>query len=570
MDERVPVEPDWIVRAADEFGYAWARVAWQRASRVPGAWFDTTKADGVVALWPKVFTHTQDRFAGKPFRLTFWEEIVVRLLVGWKTPIEVVDDETGEASVVHARLFRQLRLWIPRKNGKSEFLAALALLFWALEGLVRGQGFVFARDEAQARAVFDPMCDMVANSDELRKNVTTFKKSLWIQRIKAAFSLLAGKPEGKHGRGPQVIVGDEMHEWASRDLANTLRQGTGTRLQPIELYASTAGPKSAEVGHELWEESLAIYEGRIDDPTTLVVIFAAGPEDEWTDEEVWKKANPSLGLSPTVAFLRRELAFARGNPRAEAQFRCFHLNQWIDAIVRWLNLEAWDACAPDREGWKKFAEELTGRECLVSFDCSSTQDVTALIALFPPVEPGERIKLLCEFWVPEDTLAERVKRDRVSYDVWAKMGALTPTPGNCVDQDFVKQRLLEWLGRYKVLRIGRDPWNSIKLVTDLQKDGVDPGLFVDLRQGHQTLGEPSKEFERLIYAGQLDHGGHPVLRWMAGNAQCRFDENLNYVPAKKRSRDKIDGIVATVMDVALLLASPATEARSEGVVMVIG
>ncbi|WP_374307216.1 hypothetical protein [Methylocella sp.] len=145
-------EPAWIVRAADERGWAWVRTAWRRAAAVPGAWYDAAKADAVVALWPQVFRLTEDRFAGQPFHLSAWQECVVRLLVGWKAPIEVLDSATGAGMLVHVRLFRRLMLWVPRKNGKSEFLAALGLLFWAVEGVVGGQGFVFARDEKQAKS----------------------------------------------------------------------------------------------------------------------------------------------------------------------------------------------------------------------------------------------------------------------------------------------------------------------------------------------------------------------------------------------------------------------------------
>lgn len=553
-------EPDWLKRAADDLGYAWARTAWQRSAAVPGAWFDDRKAQAVVDLWPTYFTLTDDRFAGKAFRLVFWQEVILRLLVGWKVPVDVLDPETGKAAQTYARLFRQLRLWIPRKNGKSEFLAALALLFWALDGVHRGQGFCFASDEAQGRVVFDKMSDMVTYAPPaLKDQVKGFNKYLWIQRRKAAFRLLSGKPEGKHGRGPVVIVGDEMHEWKSLVLMTTLRQGTGTRLQPIELYASTAGPKSAEVGFRLWDESQKTLDGAIEDPTTLVVIFAAGDDDDWTDEAVWAKANPSLGLSPTISFLRREAAYARENPRAEAEFRCFHLNQWIDSIIRWIPKRKWMACAPDPTAWKRFAEELAGRDCFMAVDASATQDITAKINLFPPLKEGDPVKILCRFWVPKDRIAERT-RERVDYQKWHEAGALEATDGDAVDQDVIREAIKKDLGRYNVLKIGRDPWNTLKLVTDLQKDGVNPELFIDMRQGHQTLGEPSKEFERLVFAGKLDHGGHPVLGWMAGHCQVRFDENLNFVPAKKRSADKIDGIVASVMTVGLWMgAAPGVD-----------
>lgn len=551
-------EPKWIKRAADELGYAWARQAWQRAAVQPGAWFDADKADKIVELWPQIFKLTEDRFAGHPYRLIFWEEVIVRLLIGWKIPEEVLDPETGLKAFIDVRLFRRLDLWIPRKNGKSEFLAALALLFWALEGTYRGQGFVFARDESQARVVFDKMTDMVGWSKLLRKQVTRFSKSLWISACKASFKLMSGKPVGKHGRSPTVIVGDEMHEWETRDLETTLRQGTGARLQPIELYASTTGSKSAKVGLSRYEESKKIYDGLIDDPRVLVVIFAAAPEADWADEKVWAGANPSLGISPTIAFLRREAALAKGNPRAEATFRCFHLNQWVDAIVRWLPLRKWDACTADNESWKKFGKELEGRECFAACDISARQDITAWIKIFPPKKKGEKIKIVCRFWIPETTIETRARSGEGDFGKWKALvandgnPAIETTPGDAVDQDYVKKAILQDLAKYEIKAIGFDLWNAQKLYTELEKEGVDPEMMFEIRQGIHSMGEASREFERMVFAGELDHGGHPIMRWMASHCDIRFDENLNFMPAKKKSRDRIDGIVAAVMATALM------------------
>ena len=546
--------PPWLEAVAGLAEYEWAVTAWRRAAAAPEAWFDHAKADKVVALWPKVFRLTDDRFAGLPFRLNRWQEIIVRLLVGWKIPVEVTDPATGEPMEMHVRLIRRLLLWVPRKNGKSEFLAALALLFWAVEGVVGGQGYVFARDEDQAELPFNKMKAMVAYNAALADDIQTHKKSLYLKPRAAGFHLLTGAEEGKHGKGPIVILGDEMHEWKSRKIENDLRQGTGTRLQPIELYASTAGLKTNLVGVELWDESESILEGRTPDPTTLVAIFAAAPEDDWADEATWAKANPSLGLSPTLPFLRREAALAVGNPRKEATFRCYHLNQWVESTARWIPLKKWDACAADKGAWKRYGRELEGRPCFGGFDVSATRDVTALIWVFPPAEGSESWKLACRFWVPEETLAERVKVDRQPWDKWLQMGAVETTPGDYVDQGFVQEAILQGHRDYDVEAIGFDSWNAKKLIADLQKEGVEAERLIEVRQGILSMGEPSKHFERLVFAGHLDHGGHPLLRWMAGNAVVRFDENMNFMPAKKRSAEKIDGVVATVMGIGVAMA----------------
>lgn len=558
--------PEWLADVVDDPDYAWAKSGWDRAAAVEGSWFDHAKADAVVARWPKIFRLTNDRFKGVPFRLVKWQEITVRLLVGWKKPIEVIDPLTHRPTVEHVRVFRRLDLWIPRKNGKSEFLAALGVLFFVLEKLHGAEGYVFARNEDQGRVPFNKMKDIIQEAHGLMEDakgnvrVHLFDKSIYIPETKSTCQLLTGSPDGKHGRSATVTVGDEIHEWKTRELADTLRQSSGARLQPIELYASTAGRKQDLTGFEWYEESVAIMRGDLDDPSTLVVHFALADEDDWTDEANWKRPNPSLGLTPTLDFLRTEFKKAKGKPAQEARFRCYHLNQWVDQISSWLPRSKWAVCTRDNQSWKRLADIHRGRKAYLACDVSSTRDLTAQIAVLPPDDEYDRWVLIPQFWVPEATLDERAQQDRrVNWRAWVESGALLTTPGDSVDQTFVQRAVMEACDQFDVMAWGFDPWNARKLAGDLQIDGMDAELQVEMRQGHQTLGGPTKEFERLVFAEKIEHGGHPVLAWMAGHCCVRFDVNLNYVPDKKNSLDKIDGIVAAVMGVGLALSVEETK-----------
>lgn len=555
-------EPEWLSHAVEELGYSWARIAWQRAAAVPGAWYDAAKAQAVVDRWPTWFKLTVGRFAGQPFRLSPWQDIIVRLLIGWKAPTEILDPETMRPTQVHVRLFCELRLWVPRKNGKSEFLAALALLFWAIEGQRRGAGFCFAHDENQAREVFDKMGDMIAYAPGVFRSPTTgepikvFAKQLWNAELRSAFRVMPGKAKGKHGRAPFVTVGDEMHEWVSTELADTLRQGEGASLQPIRLYASTAGLKSQKTGFKLWEESQKILDGRIDDPTTLVVIFAADEDADWRDQKAWKIANPSLGLSPTKAFLEREISKAV-TPAAEAAFRRYHLNQWVEDFARWISVRKWDAASAEPEAWRTYLDTLKGRECILCFDSTKSFDLASMCLRFPPIAPGERTKFVWRFWLPTDTIEARTKAERTPFDQWAECGAITPIPGGVFELDYAIEAALQACADFRVTKIGWDAWNALEFYNRLVKRGQPEDLFVEMRFGTKSLGQGTKEFERKVFGGEMDHGGHPVARWMIGHCNVRFDENMNYVPAKKRSEDSIDGIVAAVMTEAIAMAPEA-------------
>jgi phage terminase large subunit-like protein len=291
-----------------------------------------------------------------------------------------------------------------------------------------------------------------------------------------------------------------------------------------------------------------------------VVIFAANDNDDPADEATWRKANPSLGLSPTLHYLRLEYLKAAGNPRALAHFKCYHLGIWADEQVRWLPLKKWDACAATKDGWRKYAETLKGRKCFAAFDVSATTDITALVLLFPPTDEDPHWRVLCRFWIPADQVERRVA-EGAPIEKFLAAGAMETTEGDYVDQNVVGLAILEAARDYDVQKIGYDPWNAAKLYTDLTRDsgieegvrGLDVELFQEMRQGIRTLGEPSKNLERLVFAGVFDHGGHPVLRWMAGNTVVHFDRNLNFMPAKDRSSEKIDGIVGCVMAVGLAI-----------------
>lgn len=552
--------PDWLAAVADDPEYAWAISGWNRAAAVKGAWFDHAKAERIIEQWPKIFRLTNDRFRGVSFRLITWQDITVRLLVGWKKPIEVIDPATHEPSIEHVRVFRRLDLWIPRKNGKSEFLAALGVLFFVLEKVNGAEAYVFGRNEDQGRVPFGKMQDIIREANGLMEDargnerISLHDKSIFLRETTSLCQLLTGAPDGKHGRSPTVIVGDEIHEWKSRDLADTLRQGTGARLQPIELYASTAGRKQNRTGYEWFEESMAIMRGDLDDPTTLVVYFGIDEEDDWEDETVWRKANPSLGLTPTLDYLRTEHKKAKGRPALEAVFQCYHLNRWVDQVSGWIPRSKWALCTADAKSWSGLWEKHKGRKAYLACDVSSTRDLTALVVVIPPDETCDEWVIIPLFWVPEATLDERAEQDRrVDWKRWVREGALRTTPGDSVDQSFVEQAIKDVFGQFDVQAFGFDPWNARKLAGDLQNGGMDAELQIEMRQGHQTLGGPTKEFERLVFAQKVEHGGHPVLAWMAGHCSVRFDVNLNYVPDKKNSLDKIDGIVATVMAIGLAM-----------------
>lgn len=529
--------PPWVEDCGNDPALAFVIREWDKSASVPGAWFDHVLADKMVVLWPQYFRNTEGRWYNKPFVLARWQEAILRLLVGWR-------------NAAGFRLYRRLLLWVGKKNGKSEFMAALALLFWLFDREPGGQGFCFAYNERQGKVVFAKMATMIGMSAPITAAVRAFKKSLWCPEYRSLFELLPGNIKGRHGISASCIVGDEMHEWLTDEVMTVLHQSTAARSQPIEIYGSTAGVKGKGYGWDLFEETQGLIDGRLCDPTTLAVIFALPPDADWSDEKLWPLANPNIGISPTWEFLRTECAKAKDNPRLEANFRRYHMNQWVAALVRWIPVSRWDDCAPSKDGWRSMHERMRGRSCFSMIDLSKTRDVTALAHLFPPIDGDPLWHLALRFFVPEATIDERSRRDRVKYDQWEQMGALEKTPGDWVDQAYVKNAIQEDAGQFQIQAHGYDPWGATKLAQELLEEGAP---MVEVRQGIQTLGEASAKFEELVYAGLLDHGGHPVMRWMVENVVLHMDRNGNFKPDKAASAEKIDGVVAVVGALALAI-----------------
>jgi phage terminase large subunit-like protein len=555
----------------------------RRWTRTGKYWFDAAAAAAAIRFVETFLHFTEGEWAGRPFVMTRWERRIVRKIFGWKRP-----DGT--------RRYRRLWLELPRKNGKTEFAAVLALLLLVADGEHGAQIYSLASEEGQARIVFEKATRMVAMAERLRNGtVETFKTSLYCSSLMSSFKPLSAAPSSKHGFNPSGFIGDEVHTWSSGELAEVVHEGEGARSQPLDVLITTAGELET-YAHEQHEYALAVLRGDLQDDELLAVIFAANDDDDWTQESTWRKANPSYGVSIKPEFLAAECRRARQLPRLENRFRRYYLNQWVEQATRWIPMEYWDCCtsspearaaslflsdaerdpslrarvegslAPDPELWRVLPARLAGRVCAGGLDLATTRDLAALCFWFPALRPGERETAIWKFYLPRDTLKTLKKADADRYDSWARTGALTLTPGNVADYGFIKGDLLNWSRAYRLSVLGIDRWNATQLATELlNTEGLPVELF---GQGFASMSGPSKEFERLVMGLELEHGNHPVVRWMAKNVAVDQDAADNIKPTKERSSGKIDGIVAAIMAKGVLMAKPSEQsgynAEAEG------
>jgi phage terminase large subunit-like protein len=519
-------------------------------------WYDERAADAAAAFFPKYLRFTEGEWAGKPFVLEHWEEHdIIRPLFGWKR-----EDGT--------RRYRRCDVWVPRKNGKTELAAGIAILMQLGDGEKGGQVFAIAKDQKQSSIVFNKAVIMVQWSEELAKYLTCFRKSIFCQELMARFEPLSGTPEGKHGLNMSGLVGDEIHEWPDARLYTFVHQSSASRRQPLEFLISTAGERKG-YGWEVWQDDQKQLAGEMDDPERLVVVYAADPDDDWQDEATWRKANPNLGVSVKLEYLRAEAKKARELPRLENDFKRYHLNLWTEQAVRWLPMDTWDECGhaliaaanetADRrpvwqrnDRWRELPELARGMRGTAGLDLSSTTDLTALVWTFPPEEEGGRWIIVPRFFIPEARIMERARRDKVPYDQWVKMGAMTATPGNVVDYAYVKHQLYKDAEIFGCNAVAIDRWNATQIATEIRDQGLNAVLF---GQGYASMSAPTKELERVVLDRRVDHGGHPVLRWCAGNVAIDTDPAGNIKPAKDKSTERIDGVVATIMGFGVSMAA---------------
>ena len=512
------------------------------AFKAKDSYYDQDAADFAVAFIENL-CHTKGTWAGKRFELLDWQEQIIRDLFGILKP-------NGY------RQFNTAYVEIPKKNGKSELAAAVALLLCCGDGEERAEVYGCAADRQQAAIVFDVAADMVRMCPALSKRVKILasQKRIIYTPTNSFYQVLSAEAYSKHGFNIHGVVFDELHTQPNRKLFDVMTKGSGdARMQPLYFLITTAGTDTHSICYETHQKAVDILEGRKIDPTFYPVIYGAADTEDWTDPKVWKKANPSLGETIGMDKVEAACASARQNPGEENSFRQLRLNQWVKQAVRWMPMEKWDACAfPVHE------DDLEGRVCYGGLDLSSTTDITAFVLVFPPENEEDKYYVLPYFWVPEDTLDLRVRRDHVPYEVWERQGYLMTTEGNVVHYGYI-EHFIERLGeRFNIREIAFDRWGAVQMVQNLEGLGF---TVVPFGQGFKDMSPPTKELMKLVLEKRIAHGGHPVLRWMMDNIFIRTDPAGNIKADKEKSTEKIDGAIATIMglDRAIRCGNDTTE-----------
>ena len=430
--------------------------------------------------------------------------------------------------------------FVPTHN--SELAAAIALYLLYADNEPSAEVYGAAADRQQASIVFDVAKRMVEMTPALlkRSKIMAATKRLVNYSNVGFYQVLSAEVGTKHGLNVSGLVLDELHAQPNRSLVDVLTKGSGdARTQPLYFLITTAGTDRNSICYEYHTKAKDILDGKRIDPSFYPVIYGLDDGDDWNAEESWYKANPSLGYTITIDRVRDAHREALTNPAEENVFRQLRLDQWVGSAVAWIPEHIYD-----RGNIPIDFDFLRGRECYGGLDLSSTSDITAFVLVFPPRNETEKYIVVPHFWLPRETLELRVRRDKVPYDVWEKQGLFHVTEGNVVDYNFVRKTINELHTMYNIKEIAADRWNATQLITDLEGDGF---TVVPIGMGFKDMSPPMKELYKLLLEGKFIHGGNPILRWMAGNVVAEIDAAENIKPSKKKSTEKIDGIVAWIM-----------------------
>lgn len=533
-------------------------------------YFDRDVARHAVEFFPRFLRLPSAEWYGRPFHLNKHQRKHIANIFGWRRR-----DGT--------RRYRKVRWWEPKRNGKSVLFAGVGHVLTVGDGENLAEIYAIARNLAQASIVPGHAKVMVGLDIDQRTGARgplaslyeVNKEALFCPHLLAKFMPLAGDPEGKHGLSPHGIIGDEVWGWRNGKLLEHLEKSQGSRAQPLSATCSSSGVINT-YGHQVFKESLAIEAQPDLDPECYVVRYGPDPGTEhdvdWTDEDNWAKWNPNFPHSPKRDFLRGLCRDAQRNPRLENEFKQFHCGIWTEQATRWFPMHLWranTAVPDDPHYWKKLDDQMAGRPALGGVDLASNYDIAAVSWLFPPAQPGERTTILRRFYCPESAVAER-DSPLTPYRRWVAEGALIATPGNVTDYDFIETQIKKDAEKFRIKRadpkndkewdIAIDRHDATQVTTHLQDDGFKVARY---GQEFSNMNAPAKNLEGQFIAGTLEHGNHPVARWMYGNAAYRRDHRGYIKPDKEHAAEKIDGVVADCMANGIAMRWPKRVDLSE-------
>jgi len=529
-----------------------------------GCEFKTAKAQHYIEFIETCCTHIEGALAGAPFIMEPWEKAICANLFGWYR-----EDFLGRT----VRRYRKALIYIPRKNGKSPMAAAIHNAVMFLDDEAGQINNIAAASRDQASKMMRHISGMIKNEPEMLKRCQIYQTTRSITKPDNSVSkVIPADDNVAHGDNQHLGIVDELHAQPNRKLVDAMvtAMASANRIQPLLLFVTTADYDRPSICNEEYDYACKVRDRIISDPTYLPVIFEATTEDDWTDPDVWAKANPNLGISVSPDYIRDECQKAKETPAYENTFKRLHLNIRTEQAVRVIVMDDWDACAGQID-----LDMLKGMPCCAALDIGALSDFVALSLVFGKGD-GEPVSVsfqdihgedkteeitrqsyttLTYFWLPERP-PTRDPRMEAQIGAWRREGFIRTTPGDVVDYTQVAADITNIVRPYAMGKLAIDQgFQGMQITQDLQRIFGEERIFA-FRQGLLSMAGPFRELMQLLLLKRLVHDGNPVLRWMASNVAGETRGGLTK-PSKDKSSEKIDGITSLTMAIGVAMAEPA-------------
>ncbi len=510
-----------------------------------GLVFSIPRADHAMAFFGYL-RHSKGQWGGQRFELADWQAFCTSVIFGWLN----ADTLT--------RRFTYVYVEVPRKNGKSTWLAPIGIYMLMADGEPGAEVYTAATKADQAKIIFQEADRMVATSPALRRRVKRMARHMEHPKSFSELKYISADAKKLDGLNSHCNLVDEVHAHPDGQLIEVLKTGMGARRQPLHVEITTAGTNPYSICRQHHDYTVNVLNGVLEDDTWFGFICSIDDGDDPFSEVSWEKANPNYGVSVLPEAMRKVSIEAKNNPSSLSGFKRLRLNVWSQTAEIWLDIEKWRGCEVviDRES-------MRGRKCYVGLDLSSVSDITAAVLVFPPVEVGEPVKILPFFWVPKGTIEKRADDKAVPYDVWLAQGLIRETDGSATDYDAIEAFLIgkEELGlsgvsdEFEIAEVCYDRMFAGQIIQHLEDAGL---TCVSCGQGFYGMAAPCRELERLVLDQGIAHDGNSVMDWMISNTSVKQDDAENKKPIKPDTRKdmrKIDGVVAMLMAIGRMISA---------------